>query len=184
MLVEYNRDLSCRFYWPVLRCPSLAAFQVSPEALNGNEYTGGSVYQAIYSATPGVDYEWDFSYNQPFYAGGCQLETVNYSWPIGYAITYTQSVNLYSDANGFCAQKNACTNGSPKCTITTIREAYSLVPCDVWHQSLIVVIAGSCKYTVLIWLAGQVRVPCRKILLCDTEQFAYSPQATCCWCPR
>jgi hypothetical protein len=31
--VGYNNFCLARFRWPVLKCPSLAGFQVSPEAL-------------------------------------------------------------------------------------------------------------------------------------------------------
>lgn len=147
--------------------------------LNGNYAVGSSVYQTIYSGTAGIDYSWDFSYNQPFYAGGCQLGSVKFSWPIGYAITYTQSLGLYSDAFGNCAQQNACTNGSPKCSVTSVKEAVTgMVPCDIWHETLTVVLAGSCRYG-LSNIAGGPGVPCRNTGPCDSRKAVYSLSSCC-----
>ncbi len=102
--------------------------------LNGSSAQGTSVYQTIASATDGTGYSWDWSYNQPFYAGGCQMATVSNHWSPGFAITYTQSVNLYSDPSGVCAQQNACTNGTPRCAVASIKEGYNLAVTAVVTQ--------------------------------------------------
>lgn len=130
-LVSYGSDPNCG-----------APYMES--TLNGDYASGDSVYQTVSSATPDVGYSWDYSYNQPFYAGGCQIATVNFSSAAGFAITYTQSVNLYSDPYGNCAQTNACTNGTPKCPISSVKDGFSLVPCDVWHETLSPFIGSTC----------------------------------------
>ena len=72
----------------------------------------------------------------------------------GFAHTYTQSVHVYSDTNGNCVQQNACTNGTPKCSIPSIKAGYSLVPCPTWYETITVVVNNSCVVGIGTWAAG------------------------------
>ena len=91
-----------------------------------------------------------------FYCG-CFMHWVGGGGPnltLSFAITYTQSTSLYSDANGWCPQKNACTNtGSPKCKVVSTRVDTHLVPCGVYYESLMLLINGRCSGGIE-WPAG------------------------------
>ena len=99
-------------------------------------------------ATEGVNYPWTREFIDYAQQRGGQcgpISDVVRNWSAGFAVTYTQSTNLYSDSNGNCPQINACTNGSPKCVITNVNEGPTLTTCDLWHVTLRVVLNGICN---------------------------------------
>jgi hypothetical protein len=145
---------------PNSSCPAYTDIQVNLNGYVGDgvaNYPGTAHVAVSTPATAGVDYSWsrDITHYGQQRGGNCGafVETL-VAGPISFARTYTQATSPFSDASGLCAQQNACTNGLPRCPISSIKEGYEVAPCDQYHETLIPVVFGGCTLGVSIPASG------------------------------
>lgn len=135
---------------------STTARLIAPDGTQASSTSGGMVANTSKSINGQTTGTWYAMGTVQFYCGcfGQWVGGGGFSVPLSFAITYTQSRSVMSDGNGMCAQLNGCTNGSPKCPVSSIKEGWGVVPCHVYHECLSLVLVGICDFIAICPPAG------------------------------
>jgi hypothetical protein len=117
-------------------------------SVNGN-YVSGYGPDAIESGTygsPSANYDWDWGLDEEYIDPllNCNEFSSSSHNIVAYSITYTATVDMFPDPNGWCNQKLACLNSSATCNVPKIQEVAGSI-CDYFHESLVFILNGTCE---------------------------------------
>lgn len=129
---------------------STTATLIAPDGTQAPNTFGGMVANTSMPINGRTTGDWVATGTVQLYCG-CFMHWVGGGGlpiPFTFAVTFTASTGLMSDMNGWCAQRNNCTNGTPRCSVSSIKEGYDLVPCPVFFGTVVLMIFGTCDIGV------------------------------------